>query len=154
MSNIQRAEARIPAMSPRAVGRVEELTDMVRAAPQLALATRHIIHGGMYSRTIMLPAGHILTGSLVKVSTLLVINGHVTAYLGDSGAAEFKGYGVLPASAGRKQAFISHTDTDLTMVFATDATSVEEAEAAFTDEGALLVSRSDLASNDILITGE
>lgn len=154
MSSVQIADSGIPAMSARAIDKVRELTEIVKAAPQYALETNHIIHGGMYSRTITMPAGHVLTGSLVKVNTLLIINGHVTAYLGDIGSAEFNGYGVVPASAGRKQAFISHTDTDITMVFATEATSVEEAEAELTDEADMLVSRSDTGSNKVLITGE
>ena len=154
MNNVQIAGSVIPAMSLQAIDKVRELTEIFKEAPQYALETNHIIHGGMYSRTITMPAGHVLTGSLVKVNTLLIINGHVTAYLGDIGSAEFNGYGVVPASAGRKQAFISHADTDITMIFATDATSVEEAEAELTDEADMLVSRSDTGSNNVLITGE
>ena len=154
MNSVQIADSGIPAMSQRAIDKVRELTELVKAAPQYALKTNHIIHGGMYSRTITMPAGHVLTGALVKVSTLLIINGHVTAYLGDIGSAEFKGYGIVPASAGRKQAFISHTDADITMVFATEATSVEEAESEFTDEADMLLSRSIIGSNNVLITGE
>lgn len=153
MNSLQDSAPRISAMSQHAVDNVRKLEAVLRESPQFELETRHVIHGGMYSRTIRMPAQHILTGTLVKVPTLLIISGHVTVYLGD-GHAELIGYGVVPASAGRKQAFVSHMDTDISMVFCTSAKTVSEAEAELTDEVDLLVSRSDQGSNFITITGE
>ena len=153
MNNVQTVGSRIPAISPEAVGKVEALADFAREAPQYPIETEHVIHGGMYCRTIMLPAGYILTGTLVKVPTLLTINGCVTVYLGDEGSAEIAGHAVLPASAGRKQAFVSHTYTYISMVFSTDARSIEAAEAEMTDEADILISRS-IGTNTIVITEE
>ena len=51
------------------------------------------------------------------------------------------GLTVIEASAGRKQICITKEATDVTMLFATAATTVEEAEAEFTDEAAALLSR-------------
>jgi hypothetical protein len=63
------------------------------------------------------------------------------------------GYRVLPASAGRKQVFVSRGAFLITMLFPTKAKSVEEAESEFTDETHLLLSRKqDL--NTVVITGE
>tara|TARA_R110000796_G_scaffold13731_1_gene44202 strand:- start:1243 stop:1566 length:324 start_codon:yes stop_codon:yes gene_type:complete len=107
----------------------------------------------MYSRTVRIPAGCAITGAVIKISTLLIIRGNATVYNGDA-PVTVTGYAVLPASAGRKQAFVAHEDTDITMVFATQASSVEEAEDLFTDEGHTLASRHDPSSNTIIITGE
>ncbi len=60
---------------------------------------------------------------------------------GSDGAVEVAGYTVFSASAGRKQAMVALTDTYLTMLFPTDAKTVDEAERAFTDEYDLLVTR-------------
>lgn len=121
-------------------------------APQLPIATHHVIHGGLYARTIRIPAGTLLTGAEIKRATLLIFNGHASIAV-DDGTIELVGYHVLPASAGRKQAFLAHADTDLTMIFPTAAMTVEACEAEFTDEAHLLMSRhSD--RNTVTITGE
>ena len=66
---------------------------------------------------------------------------------------DVEGYRVLPASANRKQAFRSRGAFIITMLFPTDAKTVEEAEREFTDEFELLLShRQDL--NTVTITGE
>ena len=63
------------------------------------------------------------------------------------------GTAVIPASAGRKQAFVAHQDTSISMVFPTKSTSVEQAEAEFTDDADLLFSRRDADLNTEIITG-
>jgi hypothetical protein len=60
---------------------------------------------------------------------------------------------VIPASAGRKQVFVSRSTVTITMLFPTLARTVEEAEAEFTDEAAGLLSRRQDA-NTVVITGE
>jgi hypothetical protein len=143
----------IRSMSPAQVGDVRRLESAVRELPQVEIDTQHVIHAGAYSRTIRIPAGVILTGAEIKRSTLLVFNGRALVTMGDE-TVELSGYHVLPAAAGRKQAFLALADTDLTMVFATGAGSVEEAESEFTDEPHLLMSRKPGARNYINITGE
>ena len=153
MNALIKTGTHIPAMSPAAIAKVRLLEAMVAEQPQYELHTNHTIHGGVYTRTIRLPAAHILTGALIKASTTLIVSGHVTVYV-NGHPIELVGYNVLPASAGRKQAFHAHQDTDITMIFATKAATVEEIEAEFTDETGLLVSRKDHGSNTVTITGE
>ena len=121
-------------------------------APQVEIDTSHIIHGGMYARTIMIPAGVMLTGALIKIATLLIVQGDVLVYIGDK-TIELTGYNVLPASANRKQAFFAKTNTFLTMIFPSQATDIESAELEFTDETNMLISRKN-SFNKIIITGE
>ena len=59
--------------------------------------------------------------------TILTISGHCRVFL-DEETVEIKGYAVLAASAGRKQALLALTDSWITMSFASDAESVEQAE--------------------------
>jgi hypothetical protein len=63
------------------------------------------------------------------------------------------GYQVVPAAAGRKQAFRAVADTHITMVFPTNARTVDEAEREFSDEFERLASRKDGAVNEAIITG-
>jgi len=143
----------IPAMSDEAIEVARRLEANLLALPQEDIATSHVFHGGMYARTIRIPAGVVATGVLIKIPTLFIISGHATVFIGGE-TVELAGRHVIPASAVRKQAVLAHTDTAVTMVFATSATTVEEAEAEFTDEVHLLFSRNSDAQNSIVVTGE
>ncbi len=140
-------------MTAQAIDKVRELEAITRELPQVEIATDHVLHGGMYARTICIPAGVLLTGVFIRVPTVLVFEGNATVNAGDE-PVTLVGYHVLAASAHRRQAFVAHADTRLTMVFATQAKSVAEAEAEFTDEAHLLFSRKPGAVNRINITGE
>ena len=150
---LQVSIAHLPAMTDEAIAKVRELETLNAERQQVKIDTLHVIHAGVYSRTIMIPAGVLLTGALVKRSTLLVVSGDAIVYIGGE-TKELNGYNILPASANRKQAFVAKTDVWITMLFATDAKTVGEAEEEFTDEIELLFSTKDPSSNKIVITGE
>ena len=143
---------RVPSMSIDSIDLAYKIQDIVLAEPQVNIHTDHSIHAGVYTRTIMIPKGVTIVGALIKISTNLIVNGHVHVFLGDH-ERELKGYNTLYASANRKQAFIAKEDTYITMFFATSATSVEEAEKEFTDDHELLMSNN-IDDNTITLTGE
>ena len=143
----------IQPMSEFAIETVRALETEAAKLPQQKLLTEHLIHGGMYARTLHIPAGVMITGALVKLATVLIISGDVIMYA-EGGARELHGYNVLAASANRKQAFVAVTDTSMTMILPSDAKTVDEAEAQVTDETDLLMTRGDHATNKILVTGE
>jgi len=152
MPNLQPVPAAIAGMSQNAIEMVRALEDFSLAhCPQVEIETSHVLHGGMYARTIMVPAGVVLTGALIKVATLFIVNGHATIFV-EGGSMEVSGYAVIPAGAGRKQAGLAHTDTHFTMILPTDARTIEEAERAFTDEHEKMFSHH--APNHVVITGE
>lgn len=151
MSDLAIPVAHLPAMTPEAIGRVRQAESRILAAPQAPLCTAHLIHAGVYYRTIMVPAGHCMTGVLIKIPTTVIVSGHTYVHTGDA-SLTLQGHNVLPASAHRKQLFVTVSDTYITMAFATQATTVEQAEAEFTDEAHLLVSRRD--QNTVVITGD
>ena len=136
-------------MSPQAVEAVRRLEAETLKLPQVAIPTQHAFHAGMYARTITIPAGVMLTGALIKIPTLLILNGDALIYT-EEGASRVTGHAVMLGAAGRKQAFLAITDTALTTTFPTAAVTVEEAEAEFTDETDLLASRGDDAINCII----
>lgn len=152
MNQVTSSTPRLPAMSAADVDKVGRLETHLRAVEQIPIRTTHIFHAGMYARTIRIPAGVVITGALISIPTVLILSGHATVFVGGE-TIELAGYHVLPASAGRKQAFVAHADTDLTMLFPTVATTVEEAEAEFTGETELLMSRQQTGDLTI-ITGE
>lgn len=143
----------IPAMTDEAIDKVYALEEHTSKMPQVRIDTSHILHGGMYARTILIPAGTLLTGALIKVATVLIVSGHVHVFL-DSERHEINGYSAIAASAHRKVAFLATKDTWMTMLFTSKADSITRAEEEFTDESHLLMSRVEGAINHVTITGE
>lgn len=154
MAELVPAAPRIAAMSPAAIDQVRRLESAARDLPQVALETHHVLHAGLYARTVRVPAGVVITGALVRIATLLVVDGDVLVHVDDGAPIRLQGHHVLPAAAGRKQAFLAQADTHITMIFASGAASIADAEAEFTDEADILASRRDAESNRIIITGE
>lgn len=151
MSQVPTIGARIAAMSPSALASVRRLEDEILKLPQVAMETHHVIHGGMYARTITVPAGVVATGALIKIATILVVHGHACVTVGDD-CIEISGHHVIPASAGRKQGIFAIADTVVTMLFATNSATVGECEIEFTDEANRLASHH--CDNIVVITGE
>lgn len=130
----------IPAMTSSAIDKARAFEAENAQRPQVDLPVDHVLHAGLYARTVKLPPDGVMTGALIRIATLLIVRGDVVAYLG-GGAIRLQGYHVLPAEAGRKQVFVAVKETHLTMIFPTAAKTVAEAEAEFTDEAHLLQSR-------------
>ena len=124
----------------QALDMVRRLEAETLKRPQPAIETTHVLHAGMYFRTVRIPANRYIVGALIKVATVLTVCGHVRVFTGED-AIVLEGYNVLPAAAGRKSAFAAISETYLTMAFPTSATSVDQAEREFTDEFEALLSR-------------
>lgn len=152
MNDLTIAAPSFPAMSAADVEKVGRLEANLRDMEQVPIQTTHHFHAGLYARTIRIPKGVVITGARIRIPTMLIVSGHVTVFIGGD-TIELHGYHVLPASAGRKQVFLAHADTDLTMLFPSCAKTVEEAEAEFTDETELLMSRQQ-PGNLTITTGE
>ncbi|NQW53016.1 MAG: hypothetical protein HQ465_17410 [Rhodospirillales bacterium] len=145
MRDLAPSRPHIASMSSAAIDRVCRLESLASVLPQAAIGTDHVFHAGVYARTIKVPAGVMITGVLIKIPTLLIVHGDALVHV-ESGPLELHGYNVVPASAGRKQAFVALTDTHLTMIFATDACDVDAAEREFTDEFDKLMTRRETAT--------
>lgn len=152
MSDLTVQQKNIPAMSESAIDKVRKLEAELKGMPGIDIDTHHTIHAGIYSRTIMVPADTVLTGVLIEIPTTLIVCGNAQIFIGDD-VVEVDGYHVFAASAGRRQALITRTDTWFTMIFASEARTIEEAEEQFTSEAHLLGSRLQHSTNTLTITG-
>ena len=108
--------------------------------PQVDMQTSSLIHGSMYARTIFIPGGTAVTGTLTKLDNVCIVNGDITVTT-DNGMQRLIGFHVLPATKGYKRVGYAHDDTYWTTIIHTDAKTVEEAEDAMTDESAILQTR-------------
>lgn len=148
---LTKAGSAVPATTPEAREILSAIEAKMRTMPQIEPKTEHILHGGMYARTVRLDAGVVIVSVLIKVPTILTVNGKCRVFAGDS-QYDFDGYSVIPASAGRKMMYATLAPTEITMVFPSKAKTVEEAEREFTDESDGLLSRQ--CTGDIVtITG-
>lgn len=106
----------------------------------LQVEMEHSLHAGLYARTCRLAANQVITSVLIKIPTLLIVNGDCIVLAGESWH-ELMGYNVMAACAGRKQIYVTRGATEITMIFPTSAKTIEEAEDEFSDESANLLSR-------------
>lgn len=112
---------------------VQRLEDLLLEMPQVQLATDHLVHGGMYARTVFIPAGTLLTGALTLRDNVVVMHGGITVTT-DEGQQVLDGFHVLPACAGAKRAGVAHANTWWTTIWSTDKTDVAEIENELTSE--------------------
>jgi hypothetical protein len=142
----------LPATEPDVLEKIIAAQDICMKREQVPIKTDHVIHAGMYARTITMPPDALLVGTMIKIPTLVITVGAAKVLVGNDWA-DVDGYQVLPGSAQRKQIFVSRGPFIVTMLFPTSAKTVEDAEREFTDEFDLLLShRQDF--NTVTITGE
>lgn len=139
----------IPAMTDDQETKVKALVGKLKEMPQVRLETIHTLHDGVYTRTVLTPAGVMGAGAKIKIPTTVIVSGDATAIIGDE-THRITGYHVFTALAPRQQAFYAHCDTWVTMIFKTSAQTVEEAEEEFTDETDQLMSRHPESNNVVL----
>ena len=139
--------------SPAVLEQLNEINKIILSYPQIELATEHLFHGGMYARTIRLQPGTKMMGSLIKLATVLIVHGDCSVLIGDQ-RVELTGYNVIPGCAGRKQFFWTHGPVEMTMIYPTTLSTVEEAENEVFAEADQLVSRRDGSGDTIVVTGE
>ena len=124
----------IPAMTEAVIERVRAVEAHILATQeQFDLPLLHVLHGGMYVRSLFMPAGTIITGALIRIPTTVIVVGDAIVWLGDA-ERRVSGHTILPASANRKQGFHAISNVHLTMLFPTAAKTVAEAEQEFTAE--------------------
>lgn len=143
----------IPAMLDDQVEQAQQAEDFIRdKLTRVTCCTEHTIHDGIYSRTLFMPAGSIVAGVLIKVPTTLILSGKMVVYVGED-TRHIDGYNVLTTMGNRKQVVYAIEDSYATLLFKTNAKTVEEAERDMTDEYDKLMSHDEDSINLINITG-
>lgn len=132
---------------------MRRFAEALRQLPQVVFVTEHMLHAGMYTRTVRLPTDIAAAAVLIKLPTVLIFHGVAKVYSDDE-VIHVSGYSVLPGSAGRKIAFVTLSDVSMSMIFPTTAQTIDEAQKQFTDEHDLLVPLSRVDEHIVLITGE
>lgn len=119
---------------------VQRLEDAVLQMPQVDLKTTHALSGGVYARTVFIPAGTVVTGATHKRDHLNILQGDITAWT-ENGMQRFTGQNVLPGKIGAKRAVFAHSDTTWTTICHTLLSDFFEIEAELVEEPEKLQTR-------------
>ena len=139
--------------TPAMLEQLAEVNKLILACPQIELATEHLIHGGMYARTIRLQPDTKMMGSLIRLATILIVHGDCSVLIGDE-RIELTGYSIIPGCAGRKQLFWTHGPVEMTMIFPTSVKTIKDAEDLVFAEADQLMSRRNGSEDQVTITGQ
>ena len=108
------------------------IEEEIKQHEQIQIKIEQYVYEGVYTRTSYLPAGSLVVGVTIKIPTTMIVSGNMNITIGD-GFKNVQGYGTIHAEKNRKTTVAAIEDSVVTMVFKTDATTVEEAEKEFTD---------------------
>ena len=72
----------LPACTPEDLDETMKMRAAVAEMPQYDFPTEHFFHGGMYVRTVKMPASSILCGAVIKVPTLVTVAGDCIVKVG------------------------------------------------------------------------
>jgi len=142
----------IPMMTLKQIEQAKQAEEHIRTLDRIKCITQHTLHAGIYSRTLFMPKGSVVAGVIIQVPTTLILSGKMAVYIGDD-ITHIDGYNVLPTIGDRKQVVYAIEDSYATLLFKTEAKTIEEAEQEMTSEYSRLMSRCSDSINLEIITG-
>jgi hypothetical protein len=117
--------------------KVESLQQELSKLPQYEPKTKHYFHGGMYCREVFRHAGVLVVGAVHKKEHFyLIVSGTVAITDGEGNVEEFTGPHLFSSKPGTKRAVYALTDAVCITFHATEATTVEDAEATLVEADA------------------
>lgn len=121
-------------------GKVGRLEAEVAKLQQVDLGTTHALAGGVYARTILIPAGVVLTGARHKKDHINVMQGDISVST-DDGVKRLTGQHVITTKAGMKRAGYAYADIVWTTLCHSELTDIEAIEADLVEEPERLQTR-------------
>ena len=114
--------------------KVELLQEELSKLPQYEPETKHYFHGGMYCREVFRHAGVLVVGAVHKKEHFyMIVSGTVVITDGEGNAREVTGPHLIQSQPGTKRAVYAVTDALCMTIHATEASTVEEAEATLVE---------------------
>lgn len=108
---------------------IKDLEGAIKELPQTDCPLAHMFARGLYSRTILIKAGTVLTGAVHKYSHFSVVTAGEVTVVTEEGRRLIKAPWMEVSPAGVKRAMYAHQDTLWTTFHHTQAKTPEEAEA-------------------------
>jgi hypothetical protein len=111
--------------------RIADLEAQMLQQPQVELKTSHTFGGGMYARTIEIPAGTLLTGEIHKFEHLNIVSKGRISVLTENGVQHIEAPCIMASPPGTKRVGYAHEDTVWTTIHATEETNVDKIREIF-----------------------
>lgn len=108
---------------------INRLDQALSALPQVDFKTTHQLVGGIYTRTIHIPAGVAIVGAVHKTDHVNVVTGDITVSTSEGQRRLTGSHVLLLTKAGTQRAGYAHADTTWTAICRTDKTEIEDIEA-------------------------
>lgn len=119
---------------------VARLEAELEQLPQTIVPPVEHVHGKVYTRTGLIPAGTTFIGAVHKKDHINIVCGDVTIAT-DEGTLRLTGYHVLPCNAGSKRVAHAHADTLWTTIAHTELTDFSAIEDELAEDSAALQTR-------------
>lgn len=120
--------------------KIDQYESLLGEMKQVDLNTTHSVSGGVYSRTIFIPAGVSLVGATHSKDHINIMCGDITVTT-DTGMKRLTGYNVFATKAGMRRVGYAHTDTYWTSVIHTTETDIIKIEKDITPDSHKLQTR-------------
>ena len=118
------------------LAKVLAFEDELAKLPQIEAKLDHLFSGGMYARTIYLPAGTLITGKVHKQDGIDVLMKGSMRVMSDDGTLKIVTAPMVMASKkGVKRAGLALTDVEWVSTHTTHTTTPEAAEDELVEEG-------------------
>lgn len=119
----------------------------MRGMPQAEFKTHHHFSNGVYTRTIEIPKGSLLTGKMHATDHLNIISKGDISVLTENGVERIKAPAIVPARARMKRVGYAHEDTVWTTIHGTHETDLARLEAELIiPEAAICAARTEVLS--------
>jgi hypothetical protein len=122
------------------VEKILHYEELLGERPQVDLLTTHVLSGGIYARTIIIPPGVSLVGATHNRDHINILQGDITVTT-DVGMKRLVGHHVLPTKAGMKRIGYAHSETVWTTLVYTTETELDKIEDEITPESNKLQTR-------------
>lgn len=129
---------------------VKDLEAAIQQLPQFQFDTWHHLMNGMYSRTIFIPEGCVLTGAEHRTDHINICFGDISVST-DEGMKRISGYQIIPTKAGIKRAGYAHRDTWWTTICRTafdDLNALDQIESELVNDADKLQRRVALSTSE------
>lgn len=107
--------------------KLQRLDEELLKYPQIDLPITHRYSRGVYSRTMYMPRGTILTGRIHKYSQINILLRGEVSVLTEEGMVRVKAPFVVESPAGTKRAMYAHEESEWMTIMGTDITDPDQA---------------------------
>jgi hypothetical protein len=115
-------------MNMAPVRKAIQLQRAIESMPHLVQADFPLLHNfskGVYARSLLIPAGHVIVGHRHATEHLLIMSVGDVDITTDAGMQRLSGFQVINTLPGIKRAILAHADTILTTIHVTDETDLD-----------------------------